>query len=66
MSATRIFVPPARLLIGLGPDADRRAKPLIYQTIEGSILDAYLQFPGWAPFALSKMFVMRATRRARP
>jgi MFS family permease len=35
------------VLIGVGPDADRRAKPLIYQTIEGSILDAYLQRRSW-------------------
>jgi hypothetical protein len=26
-----------------GPDANRRAKLLIYQAMEGSILDAYLQ-----------------------
>jgi hypothetical protein len=26
-----------------GPDADRRAKLLIFQAMEGSILDAYLQ-----------------------
>ena len=30
------------LLIGGGPDADRRAKLLTYQSTEGSILDAYL------------------------
>jgi hypothetical protein len=32
------------VLIGAGPDADRRAKLLIYQAMEGSILgsDAYL------------------------
>jgi hypothetical protein len=30
----------------LGPDADRRAKPLIYQTMEGSFLDAYLHREG--------------------
>jgi hypothetical protein len=30
------------VLIGVGPDADRRAKLLIHQAIEGAILDAYL------------------------
>jgi hypothetical protein len=32
------------LLIGLGPDADRRAKLLICQAVKGSLLDAYSQF----------------------
>ncbi len=31
------------MLIGVGPDADWRAKLLIYQLMEGEILDAYLQ-----------------------
>jgi hypothetical protein len=31
------------VLIGAGPDADRRAKLLIYQAEEGSISDAHLQ-----------------------
>src|ERR1700735_1608095 len=31
------------VLIGMGPDADRRAKLLIYQAMVGAILDAYLQ-----------------------
>ena len=30
------------MLIGVGPDADCRAKLLIYRAMEGSILDAYL------------------------
>jgi hypothetical protein len=30
------------MLIGVGPDADRRAKLLIYQAMVGAILDAYL------------------------
>ena len=29
-----------------GPDADRRAKLLIYQAMEGAILDAFLQLSG--------------------
>jgi hypothetical protein len=33
----------AEVLIGVGPDADWRAKLLIYQLMEGAILDAYLQ-----------------------
>ena len=33
----------ARVLIGVGHDADWRAKLLIYQLMEGEILDAYLQ-----------------------
>ena len=28
-----------------GPDADRRAKLLIYRAVEGSLLDAYSQMP---------------------
>jgi hypothetical protein len=31
------------VLIGVGPDADWRAKLLIYQVMEGAILEAYLQ-----------------------
>ena len=30
------------LFVGAGPDADRRAKLLIYKAMEGSLLDAYL------------------------
>jgi len=33
----------ARLLVGAGPDADRRAKQLIHQAMEGSLLDAFLR-----------------------
>jgi hypothetical protein len=39
----------------MGPDADRRAKLLIYQVMEGSILDAYLQpsSTSWASATVS-------------
>jgi hypothetical protein len=32
---------PPSLLIGLGPDADRRAKLLICQAVKGALLDAF-------------------------
>jgi hypothetical protein len=35
----------AKVLIGVGPDADWRAKLLIHQLMEGTILDASVQKP---------------------
>ena len=51
------------MLIGLGPDADWRAKLLIDQMMEGAILDAYLQLSVQKP--TSRRTFLQAARHLR-
>jgi hypothetical protein len=51
------------VLIGVGPDADRRVKLLIDQVMEGVILDAYLQLSVRKP--TSRRTFLQAARHLR-
>jgi hypothetical protein len=51
------------VLIGVVPDAEWRAKLLIYQVMEGDILDAYLQLSVQKP--TSRRTFLQAARHLR-
>ena len=53
----------AKVLIGVGPDADWRAKLLIYQLMEGTILDTHLQLSVQKP--TSRRTFLQAARHLR-
>ena len=51
---------PVSVLIGAGPDADRRANPLISLAVEGSLLDAYSNLSRQKPCPLMIRFNFRS------